>query len=518
MTMNSTTLRRLTSEHSSLHTAGLPPNYLFPPSSSSVSYEAGDDLTQLTVLLAGPQGTPYANGLWKLQLKIPSDYPRSPPKAVFRTRIWHPNVEEGAGGVCVDTLKGGWGVGVTLRDVLVTISCLLINPNPDSALNAAAGQLLQDDYEAFARQARLMTSIHAPVPKELRDRVWEAKRRGEDPEMVGRINDGYGAGEEKRVGGKGAASGGAAVVGVVMKRKQPHPSTAKAESKSEGSGTNGLSQPRLEPTALPTPLTTHFPPPLPASDLASDSETEASSTKENNPSHSPIRKPAATPHGTKRPLSALPTPSPDADSYYLIEDDDDDDTEDIPSGHMSASERNIIANNANTDTRRQTAAEEDDEGPQRKSPRLMERVRDVNTAAIGPGDNSTIFITPYEDNKNLATTAPSTPPTDPTTSTTTTAKPPNTPTNEGKENHLFSNSSPSAEPLLNRPPTVLRKPNTTASAPPQTTTTTTTEPASKLPVRPGSGARKPNGTPGEKGRGGKNSGGVKSGRVGLRRL
>ena len=106
--------RRLATDHSSLHAAGLPPNYLFPPSSSG-----SDDLTQLNVLLAGPQGTPYANGLWRLQLKIPTDYPRIPPKALFRTRIWHPNIEEKTGGVCVDTLKNGWGEGLTLRDVLV---------------------------------------------------------------------------------------------------------------------------------------------------------------------------------------------------------------------------------------------------------------------------------------------------------------------------------------------------------------------------------------------------------------
>jgi ubiquitin-conjugating enzyme E2 S len=76
-------------------------------------------MTQLIVLLAGPQGTPYSNGLWKLQLKIPADYPRSPPKAAFRTRIWHPNVEEKTGGVCVDTLKRDWEERLTLRDVLV---------------------------------------------------------------------------------------------------------------------------------------------------------------------------------------------------------------------------------------------------------------------------------------------------------------------------------------------------------------------------------------------------------------
>ena len=92
----------------------LPPNYLFPSEDSS-----SDDLTQLTTLLAGPQGTPYSQGLWRVHLKMPDDYPKSPPKATFKTRIWHPNVEELTGAVCVDTLKRDWKATLTLRDVLV---------------------------------------------------------------------------------------------------------------------------------------------------------------------------------------------------------------------------------------------------------------------------------------------------------------------------------------------------------------------------------------------------------------
>ena len=139
-----------------------------------------DDLTQLTVLLAGPSGTPYENGVWKLHLRIPLDYPKSPPKASFRTKIFHPNVEEATGAVCLDTLKRDWMSHLTLRDILITISCLLINPNPDSALNAAAGKLLQEDFDAFAKKARLMTSIHAYIPGNIRDAVLEAVNRGDE--------------------------------------------------------------------------------------------------------------------------------------------------------------------------------------------------------------------------------------------------------------------------------------------------------------------------------------------------
>ena len=111
---NSSTLRRLAADHSDLHTSPLPPHYLFP-----LSAGIPDDLTQLTILLTGPQGTPYSHGLWRIHLKIPEDYPKSPPKAAFKTRIWHPNVEEVSGSVCVDTLKRDWESKLTLRDVLI---------------------------------------------------------------------------------------------------------------------------------------------------------------------------------------------------------------------------------------------------------------------------------------------------------------------------------------------------------------------------------------------------------------
>ena len=42
-----------------------------------------------------------------------------------------------------------------------TIKCLLIVPNPESALNEEAGRLLLERYEDYASHARLITSIHA---------------------------------------------------------------------------------------------------------------------------------------------------------------------------------------------------------------------------------------------------------------------------------------------------------------------------------------------------------------------
>ncbi|KAJ9609745.1 hypothetical protein H2200_006073 [Cladophialophora chaetospira] len=173
-------LRRLAKDHAAIQSVP-PPNYLFPNTEDGSSWS--DDLTQLVVLVTGADGTPYAKGLWRLHLKIPNDYPKNPPKATFKTRIYHPNVDEKTGAVCLETLKRDWDPKLTLKDILVTISCLLIQPNPDSALNAAAGALIQDNYDAFSTQAQLMTKIHAPIPEHLLVAVQEAKRRGEEADQ-----------------------------------------------------------------------------------------------------------------------------------------------------------------------------------------------------------------------------------------------------------------------------------------------------------------------------------------------
>jgi ubiquitin-conjugating enzyme E2 S len=177
-------MRRLAADHGSFHTAGLPPNYLFDPSHDS------SELTSLDVLLAGPVGTPYASGVWRLHLDIPPTYPTAPPTAQFRTRLWHPNIDEASGAVCVETLKRDWSSTLKLRDVLVTISCLLIQPNPASALNEAAGKLANEDWDGFCRRAKLMTDIHAVVPGNIANEVKAAQMRGEDvPLEAGPVQD-----------------------------------------------------------------------------------------------------------------------------------------------------------------------------------------------------------------------------------------------------------------------------------------------------------------------------------------
>merc|ERR1712154_216289 len=118
------------------------------------------DITQVEAIIDGPADTPYFGGKFRVKLTIGKDFPTGPPKGFFVTKIFHPNVSS-KGEICVNTLKKDWKSELGLRHVLLTIKCLLIVPNPESALNEGAGKLLLERYDDYCARARLYTDIHA---------------------------------------------------------------------------------------------------------------------------------------------------------------------------------------------------------------------------------------------------------------------------------------------------------------------------------------------------------------------
>mmetsp|Transcript_32167 Transcript_32167/g.44609 ORF Transcript_32167/g.44609 Transcript_32167/m.44609 type:complete len:207 (-) Transcript_32167:262-882(-) len=126
------------------------------------------NIADIIAELDGPEGTPYAGGVFRLKLLLPSDFPNAPPKGFFITKIFHPNIRQPSGEICVNTLKRDWAPTHGIRHILQVIRCLLIQPFPDSALNEEAAKLLNEDYEEYSKHARLLTSIHArPQDKRL---------------------------------------------------------------------------------------------------------------------------------------------------------------------------------------------------------------------------------------------------------------------------------------------------------------------------------------------------------------
>merc|ERR1712038_1742397 len=118
------------------------------------------DITSVEAIIDGPADTPYFVGKFRVKLTIQKDFPQSPPLGFFLTKIFHPNVSS-RGEICVNTLKKDWKSDLGLKHVLLTIKCLLIVPNPESALNEEAGKLLLERYDDYCTRAKLYTDIHA---------------------------------------------------------------------------------------------------------------------------------------------------------------------------------------------------------------------------------------------------------------------------------------------------------------------------------------------------------------------
>lgn len=119
-----------------------------------------EDLTDIQAEIAGPAETPYHGGVFKCKLVLSNDFPNTPPRGFFLTKIFHPNVSAN-GDICVNTLKRDWDPSLGMSHILQVIRCLLIIPFPESALNEDASKLFLESYDDYFKRARLMTSIHA---------------------------------------------------------------------------------------------------------------------------------------------------------------------------------------------------------------------------------------------------------------------------------------------------------------------------------------------------------------------
>merc|ERR1712144_145246 len=103
-----------------------------PPANCSAG-PVGDDLFHWQATIMGPPESPFAGGVFFLNVHFPTDYPFKPPKVNFTTRLYHPNINSN-GSICLDILKDQWSPALTISKVLLSICSLLTDPNPDDPL------------------------------------------------------------------------------------------------------------------------------------------------------------------------------------------------------------------------------------------------------------------------------------------------------------------------------------------------------------------------------------------------
>ena len=119
-----------------------------------------EDLFKWKAVIDGPADSPYEGGKIQVDITFPENYPFKPPRCKFLTKIYHPNICS-QGSICLDTLGSNWSPVLTLPKVLLSLSSLLVDPNPDDPMVGHIAQEYINDRPKYDTNAREMTQKHA---------------------------------------------------------------------------------------------------------------------------------------------------------------------------------------------------------------------------------------------------------------------------------------------------------------------------------------------------------------------
>ena len=153
MSIKGATLKRINTEINAINTKNEENNITAGPKNEN-------NIFQWSATILGPEGSPYEDGTFILDIDIPNNYPFKPPKINFRTKIYHPNIND-HGSICLDILADKWSTALTIEATLLSISSLLTDPNPDDPLVATIAKEYVNDRKIFNENARKWTNEHA---------------------------------------------------------------------------------------------------------------------------------------------------------------------------------------------------------------------------------------------------------------------------------------------------------------------------------------------------------------------
>ena len=146
-------IRRITKEMESINRN--------PPPFTSAGPVDDNNIFHFQATIMGPPGTPYAGGVFFLDVIYPIDYPFKPPTIKFISKIYHCNINSENGAISLDILTDQWSPSLSISSLLVSITSLLSDPNPDKPLVPEIATLFKNDRAKHDEVAKEWTQKYA---------------------------------------------------------------------------------------------------------------------------------------------------------------------------------------------------------------------------------------------------------------------------------------------------------------------------------------------------------------------
>ncbi|KAF2354956.1 Ubiquitin-conjugating enzyme E2 [Trinorchestia longiramus] len=104
-----------------------------------------------------PDCPPYNKGAFRIEVIFPAEYPFKPPKLTFKTKIYHPNIDE-KGQVCLPIISAeNWKPATKTDQVIDSLVQLVNEPEPEHPLRADLAEEYTKDRKKFIKNAEDFT-------------------------------------------------------------------------------------------------------------------------------------------------------------------------------------------------------------------------------------------------------------------------------------------------------------------------------------------------------------------------
>ncbi|CAL1277163.1 ubiquitin-conjugating enzyme E2 L3-like [Argiope bruennichi] len=104
-----------------------------------------------------PDSAPYNKGAFRIEINFPAEYPFKPPKILFRTKIYHPNIDE-KGQVCLPIISvENWKPATKTDQVIQALVALVNEPEPEHPLRTDLAEEYSRDRKKFFKNAEEFT-------------------------------------------------------------------------------------------------------------------------------------------------------------------------------------------------------------------------------------------------------------------------------------------------------------------------------------------------------------------------